>query len=111
MFNCNIRTIPASQHRYETTGDWWYENGGAIQIRVSDLDNWKEEFLVAFHELIEAVLCKAHDIPEGSVTIFDITNNKLCEPGDSPDAPYHREHTFAMAIEKLIELEMNRGGD
>lgn len=107
-----IETIPNDQQRYPTCGDWWFDDDGALQIRVSDMQNWKFEFLVGIHEAIEAMLCKDQGVPEANITAFDEKFEKLREqfpgligdqePGDMVSAPYFHEHQFATQIEKQI---------
>ncbi len=103
--NIQIKTIPYSKMRYETCGDWWWDKIGSLQVRVSDMRNWKYELLVAFHEIIETYLCKDRGIPEREVTRFDIESG-LDDPGRSKKAPYHREHMFAEKLEKLFAKEL-----
>ena len=112
-----IDTIPHSEQRYPTVGDYWrpklFKNAiERLEVRVSDLGNEDYEFLVAIHELIEEHLTKKRGIPEEAITKFDIAfeqhrqTNSIEEPGDSPDAPYKCEHFFATSIERLIAAEL-----
>lgn len=110
--NINIQTIPHDQHRYPTCGDWWLDEQGNLQIRVSDMGNTDYEALVALHELVEVLLCKKRGITTEQVDAFDKTfesnraegNND--EPGDDPAAPYRKEHFFATNIEALMSSEL-----
>jgi hypothetical protein len=61
---------------------------------------------VQFHELVEALLCRANDVTEDTVTTFDRANPDSPEPGDEPHAPYHKEHAIAMALERLLAVEL-----
>lgn len=101
-----IETIPQSQHRYETTGDYWTEEDGTIQIRVTDMGNKDYEFFVAIHELVEQFLVDKRGITDEAITNFDIEFEKNAgptdEPGDIPNAPYQNEHCFATGIERMI---------
>ena len=54
-----IETVPHAQQRYETTGDWWWDPDDTLQMRVSALADWRHSVLIAVHELVEALLCKA----------------------------------------------------
>jgi hypothetical protein len=114
-----FETIPHEKQRYNTVGDWWIDSDGSWQIRVSKLSDWRYEFLVGFHEMLEMVWCVYKGIREEDVTAFDTkfeecrkqkleTANpserealKEMEPGDQPDAPYHFGHKVATMIEKL----------
>lgn len=101
-----IKTIPYERMRYETSGDWWWHKGHDIlYIRVSEMGDWKSEMAVAFHELFEALACKARGITEQAVDDFDTTwkeSEGIDEPGNDPKAPYHREHSLAEACERIL---------
>jgi hypothetical protein len=102
----NIQTIPHTCQRYDTAGDYTDMRDGTIRgITVSKMENIDFEFLVAIHELIEQHLCLKRGIPESIISKFDIESD-LANPGESPDAPYHKEHMFADKIELLIASEM-----
>ena len=112
----NIETIPHEKQRYPTVGDWWWDNDGTIQIRVSEMYNEKYEFLVALHECVEIMLCKERGITEEEVSDFDIKfeaeremkqHSEEDEPGDDDRAPYKSEHFFATNIERQMALELD----
>lgn len=106
MLTIHIEVIEHNKQRYPTVGDWWIDADGAFQIRVSSMDNWKMELLVAMHELIEQSLCQHRHIPEEAVSAFDIAHLDSDEPGNIPDAPYHKEHVFATQLEKQLSDEL-----
>lgn len=112
MLDIVIKTVRHSEHRYETVGDYWTAPNGQTQIRVSKLPDERMEFLVAVHELIEQGLTKWHGITEEAVTQFDVAFEALreegdeTEPGDSPNAPYRKEHFFATSVERLLAAEL-----
>jgi hypothetical protein len=103
-----IEVIPHSQQRYPTAGDWYWDDPEAsvaentLNIKVSDTYDWRESVLIAIHELVEAFGCKARDIPQSAVDEWDKNFSGEGEEGDDPKAPYHSEHTFATAIERLV---------
>ncbi len=112
-----IDTIPHSEQRYPTVGDYWHTSNKScgykkIEVRVSNMENPDYEFLVAIHELIEAYLTKKRGITEELITDFDIkfeesrTPESTDEPGDHPNAPYRKEHFFATTIERLAAAEL-----
>ena len=107
-----LRTIPHSEQRYETVGDWENLPEGSLRISVSDMGNDDYAFLVAIHELVEVWLCNKRGITDEAVSAFDIEYEKNrpegdeSEPGDHPDAPYRKEHFFATNIERMIALEL-----
>lgn len=121
-----IETIPHSDQRYSTVGDWQWKRAmdtnisqidsliePVLVIKVSAMSDWRYEALAGIHEAIEALLCKAADIDEAQVDNFDLgwEDNRVMgqeafiEPGDHPNAPYHRQHKLATAVE--IQLAHN----
>ncbi|HEY1645805.1 MAG TPA: hypothetical protein VGF75_05550 [Candidatus Saccharimonadales bacterium] len=107
----SISVIPHKDQRYETVGDWLYI-GNSLHIFVSDMGNDNYHQLVAIHEYIEALLCRAAGIAEEDVTAFDKAfeekresgNNE--EPGNDPKAPYYAQHQFATQIEKILSVKL-----
>ncbi|MDO8600600.1 MAG: hypothetical protein Q7R73_03210 [bacterium] len=115
MREIHIKTISHNEQRYPTTGDYWRDTNGVEQVRVSDVGNPDYEFLVALHELVEWYLTEKRGIKEEDVSAFDIQFEKEieegkhpehAEPGFDPRAPYIKEHTFAIKIEKEIAEEL-----
>jgi hypothetical protein len=109
--NIVIRVIPHDEQRYETPGDWYFDADGDLQIRVSQLGDWKAEACMAVHELVEVLLCKSRDISQEQVDEFDAEFERQRqeglvgpdrEAGDDAAAPYKREHRFATSIESLV---------
>lgn len=106
-----IQIVPAEKQRYDTLGDWFHvklaeETEECAMIRVTDLGDDRYNFLIAFHELIEMVLCEQRGISSFDVDNFDLAFEGRGEPGDHPAAPYFREHQFAMMMEKLMAHEL-----
>ena len=109
----NIETIPHGEQRYPTVGDYWDDPDGVVQVRVSDMKDWRYEALVVVHELIEMFLTKARNIPEEAISDFDIKFERsreeglvTGEPGDHVNAPYRNEHFFATNLERLLSSEL-----
>lgn len=109
MLDIEIKTIPDKDQRYNTIGDYQTTESGKQLFTISDMDNWKHEFLIALHELVESALCKEKGIPDEAIDAFDMNyevnrakTDTSSEPGDSPDAPYHEEHIFATNLEKMM---------
>lgn len=125
----DIQTIPHNKQRYNTVGDWWFENRQSISgdgakdpivtdyevlcIRVSEMGDWRYEQAVALHEQYEALLCYNDGIDGSVVDKFDqkfedsfnagmITSRTIEEPGDHPEAPYYKQHAKALAIEHMF---------
>lgn len=108
-----IKTIPHSQHRYSTVGDWiWDEETGDLQVLVSDTGDWRESMAVGVHELVEALCCLQDGVNPLMVDSFDIDfeNERLAgdnsEPGDSPSAPYYAQHQTATNVERILSTAL-----
>lgn len=112
-----IKVIPHEEQRYETVADWWFNKKGVLQIRVSkELENEDYIYLIAQHEIVEAMLCKKRGITEKQVSDWDKSFEKARakfpdifgdnEPGDHPKAPYHNEHLFASRLEQSLAMEL-----
>lgn len=111
----HIETIPHHMQRYPTVGDWFVDDTGTLQIKVSDMGNKDYEHLVALHELVEVLLCQKRGITTEEVDQFDKQFEKDREAGlhtddeeagDDPKAPYRKEHFFATNIEALMSAEL-----
>lgn len=109
----HIETILHEAQRYPTVGDYWDDEAGVEQIRVSAMEDWRYEALVAVHELVEKILVKQRGISEQSISDFDIAFEQAREegtvrgePGDDPRAPYQKEHFFATNLERLLAAEL-----
>ena len=68
----HIETIPHQIQRYPTVGDYWLDETGVEQIRVSEMMDWRYEVLVAVHEIVEMALTRQRNIAEEAITEFDI---------------------------------------
>ncbi len=102
-----MQVIPHNEQRYDTLGDYWEEESGDVwHFRVSDLGDWRYNFSVLLHEFVEYALLKYKGIPEKDVLNFDLSVNEESpyrdDPGFDPDSPYHEEHVYADAMERLI---------
>jgi hypothetical protein len=106
--NLNIRVIPNEQHRYKTVGDYWLDSDGVWQIRVSRMSNWRYEFLVAIHEVIELGLVVHAGVKQEAIDKFDMDYEDHrhpdddSEPGDHPEAPYRLFHCLATGVERIV---------
>lgn len=102
-----IETIPHTEQRYPTVGDWQWQ-GDDLLIRVSDLGNWRYNAAVAVHELVEVLLCKSDGVTQAEVDAFDEAfeaarpEGDESEPGDAPACPYAQQHCFATAVERML---------
>lgn len=110
----HIESIPHESQRYPTVGDYWLDENGVEQVRVSEMPDWRYEALVVIHELIEMIITRHRGIAEEDITRFDIDFEEsrekalvVGEPGDHPKAPYRREHFFATNLERLLAAELD----
>lgn len=105
MKDINIRFIPQSEQRFndvEQVGDYW-ETDTSIEFRITDLPNAAHSMAIALHELVEKFRNDQLGITDASVDAFDSgPGADLDDPGLSPDAPYHKTHMEADAIERLF---------
>lgn len=96
-----IEVVPHERQRYPTVGDWQFV-GSELHITVSAVSDWRSQALVAVHELVEALLCLAHGVPQELVDEFDMSHPELDEPGADPRAPYRLQHQSADGIERVL---------
>lgn len=109
-----IRTVTPDEIRNKDAGDWRHlsdltDESQSFQVLVKNVNNdWRYTFLVALHELIECALCRSRAISDATVTAFDkvATSQGIAEAGAMSEAPYHKEHSFATAIEMLMASEL-----
>lgn len=115
-----FKVIPHDEQRYPTVGDYWWENS-KLQVRVSDMGDWRYNYLVASHEIQEALTVYFRGKPDLS-TEFDIDYERAraeapvlpakapcgciitedSEPGDDRHAPYTQEHREATVCETVL---------
>lgn len=106
-----IDFIPHNDQRYSTLGDYFFDENGVLNIRVSDTGNEYYNELVAIHELIEEMVTRHRGIDEPMIMDFDKdfeeerelglhTNGE--EPGFDNRSPYRDEHTVAEGIEMML---------
>ena len=99
----SAKAIDPGAIRYSTCGDWEFLPSGTLHASVPDYGAKHDSaFLVALHEIVEGWLCKKDGVQEFEVSGFDKNHPELEEPGDSPDAPYHKQHMVATAVERLV---------
>ena len=100
-----IKTVPHKEQPYDTLG--YYVGHERLRfVQVSELNNPKYEFLIAIHELIEQALCLDRHIYDAAITKFDLEFKGDGEPGDDLNAPYHKEHVYASAVEYSLCKEL-----
>ena len=113
MVKLNIQVIPHSAQRFDTTAEWWIDETGTVQIRVSDLGNLDYIKLHIIHEIFECFACTYNknadiDVVEAFDKKFEerrekgLTTNGYDEAGFDADCPYHDEHMAATGVEMLL---------
>jgi len=108
----HVKIIPNDQHRPGITGaDWWFDESGNLEVRISKMSDSKYESVLAVHEVVEAVLCRYAGVTHEAVDAFDIPYHQKNEvydldAGDEPEAPYRRQHGFATAAERIVASEI-----
>lgn len=105
-----IEFIPHLKQRYNTCGDWQFDQDGNLTIKVSEMPKTGEEgsWCVAIHELIEALLCRCCGITTAAVDKFDLAFDPLSnehEPGDDPKCPCVNQHCIATGVERILVRE------
>lgn len=104
-----IDFIPEADMRYDSLGDWFWDETDTLHIRSVDTGKPNEDFLVAWHELAEAWLCRDKGISQQTVDEFDLAfvtpaEDEDAEPGDDERAPYRAQHRQAMLLEMTLAL-------
>ena len=102
-----IESIPHNEQRYNTVGDWQFDKEGNLNIKVSETPKIGQSgfYLIAIHELIEAVLCETRDITQDEIDDWDMTIISDTEPGDTKGCPYIFEHCTATGVERILASE------
>lgn len=106
MKDINIKFIPQERQRYAVAGqigDYW-ETETAIEFRVTEFDDPVYSMAVLMHELHEKFRNNMLGIKDEDVDLFDLLHAEVDDCGVLPDAPYHKTHMEADAIERLFIL-------
>ena len=92
-----------------TGADWFWDEAGDLQVRVSKLSDWRREVALGLHEAIEAVICQHQGVSQESVDAFDrkfeATHTSDLNAGDDLAAPYAKAHSLATACERILTAE------
>jgi hypothetical protein len=113
-----IKPVMSENQRYLTCGDYVYDaEDDTLTVFISRMGDWRSELLVALHEVFESVSCIAADIECTDIDLFDMEYEKhrkdgdFSEPGDSPEAPYHKHHIAATVIERVACQQLDLDWD
>lgn len=101
-----VRTIPHGKQRYDTCGDYYLDEDGVLQVRISNAKDWRAEACVLIHELVEYFLVKRARIKLETIDQWDKDHADAAEPGDVPDCPYAAQHRFAENLERLLVAQL-----
>ena len=102
LAHINIAFINHDCQRYDTAGDYQELSPCVWNVHVSKMGNWRYQYMVMIHELVEMGLTRHNGVDWKDIDKFDMDNPDLEDPGTCPKAPYHHEHMFAMRIEKML---------
>lgn len=108
----NIEFIPHDQQRYETVGDYYFDEAGVLQIRISQMKVEIHEMAVLIHELTEMAILRH----EGKVSFEDVDKfdfefeekrergevGEEDEPGMAIGCPYRDQHLVATSVEMAV---------
>lgn len=110
--NIQVKIIDNESHRTAIGGgkitgaDWYFDEKGNLQVRISKMSDERYEMALALHEIAEALLCHLNGVTVEDVdrfdTKYDDTHDAENNAGDDPSAPYAIEHNFATAIERIF---------
>jgi hypothetical protein len=98
---------------YDTAGDY-KEFRGEWLVNISQLPDWRHEFLVALHELVEMALTRHHRVDWKDIDQFDKEGEgkNHPDPGSLVNAPYHNQHKLAEQVEKrvakMLDVDWNK---
>lgn len=112
MLTIRITTIPHAEQRYPTVGDFLTSADGTLNVRISEMSDWRREFLVALHELVECMWARHNGVTEADIDAFDIAYEQKrqdgdeSEPGNDPACPVYAGHQLATVIERLMAHEL-----
>jgi len=95
-----IETIPEDEQRYPTAGDYFINEKGDWQFRISDYSNPDFEFQVLLHELTEAYLLWKKGVAWTVIDEWDMNHPNSMDPGMEEGSPYREEHMIANEVEK-----------
>ena len=96
-----VNFIPQSEQHYNTVGDYG-EASNHIWFNITEFpDNPGYSIAILLHEIHEFFRNKQLGITVEEVDKFDLGHPELDDPGLSPEAPYHKTHMEADAIERM----------
>lgn len=118
MISESITLRTSADTRNNQAGDWRFSGsypGQHLHATSIPLKDPRHCFLIQFHEMIEAVLCRYRGITDEDVTDFDARfeaereqglHSPTAEDGDDARAPYRAEHFTATTMERMMAAEL-----
>lgn len=107
--NIQIEFIDHNNQRYETCGDYFYDD--VMKFKISKTKP-HYQFLIMIHELIEWYLVHSSGMSIEEIDKFDERFEKMRseypdivgneEPGDNDNAPYTHYHKIASRVERWL---------
>lgn len=99
-----LQIIPHEEQRLKMIGDWFFDQDDNLTVRVTDLGDWRLNFIIARHELDEAMLCKYYGVTTEQVDKYDLEHpdNGSSDYADNQSSPYYQQHNDALAAEWIM---------
>ncbi len=97
MLDIKIKTISPKKLTYNRVGDWHWEDDRLL-ISVANMKDFRHEWILGIHEIVEAFLCKIAGITEEEIDAFDQKHEGKFIPG----GPGYFQHMLATAIEMVV---------
>lgn len=97
-----VQFIPQSSQKYPTAGNY-FEDKTFVHFEITEYPG-KPMYSVAIllHEIWEFYRNQQEGISVEEVDEFDLSHPELDDPGLSKDAPYHKTHMEADAVERMF---------
>lgn len=97
-----IDFIPQEEQRIPGQIGDYFETPVATVFQITDMPNPAHSMACLIHELHEKFRNDQFGITDESVDQFDLAHLDHDDPGLLPDAPYHKTHMEADALERLF---------
>lgn len=102
MRNIHIKFVDQKDQNYDTVGDYGIDiDNDTIWFKITKFENQNYSIAILLHEIVEFFRNQQEGITVAQVDEFDYNNPQLDDPGLSLEAPYHKNHMEADAIERL----------
>jgi len=111
----SVDVVPHAEQDYDTPAVWEEVVPAEWMVEVSDLGDFRYNFLTALGQQIELALCKQVGVTSQQIQAFAVAHGKRRRagdsdyqgaPGDHPDAPHKKPYRFAQQMLKQIAPEL-----